>query len=185
MLIRGAEYTPELMFPGDSLTLAVGEGTFTNYDDKHYLRSVLEPMINSKVEHLHSVGDFAGARWFAALRPRLLRGLPPSGGLPPSVGGDLTAARHSVAVGSSAVARLKARVKWRGEAEEAAWTAASGITLLLIASASDDLEATRELLSDARGVTSAANVNARAAADFKTLGLSWACLRGSRRCCAQ
>lgn len=151
IVVRGAEGLPEFMFPLDALTLGAGEGQFTccarGHDfgngpvacDKVAIRIVIEAMLDDKILHLHSMNEVAEARWFTAMRPWLLRGLP----------ADVLEESHSRAqpgLGVSAVDRLKQRMRWRDDATEAEWMDRTGLTLLWLAAASDDLASARQLL---------------------------------------
>ena len=152
MLVLGADCVPEFVNPIDMFLMAAGDGNFTccsrNHDfgngpvecDKGTVRGVMELMLDSKVAHLHATDDIIAARWFESLRPWLLRRLPPRNR---KTGGE--ADEEYALGGESAVSLLKERMRWR-EGKEASLLAKTGMTLLLFATASDDLAAVCELL---------------------------------------
>ena len=54
MLVQGGEYTPEFMFPLDTLTLLVGEGEYSVPSDKTYVRGVMDAMLDQKISFLQA-----------------------------------------------------------------------------------------------------------------------------------
>jgi len=152
IVVRGAEGLPEFMFPLDTLTLLVGEGEYSVPSDKTYVRGVMDAMLDQKISFLQHTGQLEHARWFAALRPVLLRSLPQPSDMEPLSP-------------MSSLSLLKAHLQWRGDAEEATFIAESGLTLLLYAAASNDLHAVKKLLS-----THKADVHVKTIRGFEPFG---------------
>ena len=177
IVAQGGASTPAILFPGDALFLPAGEGAFTccarNHDfgegpntspcDKRKVRAVLDAMIDAKVEYLFDLGRRAEARYFAALKHHFLRGLPPD---EPSS----ASASSSSGTGDAGLVALKARLRWRDDAEEAEETKRTGFGLVLLAAAADDAAAVREALAKlAREEERRAAANRGAARDLPAL----------------
>ena len=114
-------------------------------------------MLRYKIDHLHEIDDVCGARWFTALRPRLLRGCLGTG--------DTNVADDSG--GLAGLAGLKWRLRWSEEEEELSRAASAGASLVLWAAASDDLGALHELLR------AGAAVDVAESEGFPPLGIAW------------
>ena len=159
----------EFMSGEDFIRLVAGEGSFTcclrNHDfgkgpvpcDKVKVHMVIEALVDDKVEHLHSMHDIIGARCFTAFRRTLLRGLP----TPPV---EAESARDMAnGQGVLAVTQLQQLLRWRRANVESAWVAKTGLSLLFLAAAMDDLPAVEELLRNG------ANPNTQTKVKYTTL----------------
>ena len=154
---------PEYCCPCDIFKLCAGND-FTVDSDRDAVNSTLTKMLQAKakVDPTHWListrrkGDITLSRMMQAMSPVFVP-------------------RHaygSAAVGSegSAIDRLKKFMKWRSDAEEAAWMGETGWNLLTFAAAMDDGPAVEELLAQ----------DARWSACLPRRELTW-CVRGTAR----
>ena len=141
MVITNEHKAPEYFNPCDAMKLPAADGIFTVPEDKNNVLSVLHTMTEAKAEHYAQLGDFTLARLVQAFSVVL-------------TGGVLD--KRSDHADGSAVAQLKARLFWRDDATEAAWSAETGLSLLTFACGLDDVESVKELLatSDAQRMLS-------------------------------
>lgn len=172
LLVRGGSDTPCFVNPMDCQGLMCGEGEFTccarNHTtgpcDKHKVRSVMETMIASKIQHFKDIGDVLEYRWFVMLKPALMKGLPVAEGV-----GEET---QRPASSSSALQRLKTKLAWRDDATESAYTATSGVSLLHWACLGNELEAVKELLQQNPHLNNSKHINMRTKIPFPNRGVS-------------
>jgi len=159
MVCNGAETTPFFIYPSDAWQLVAGEGEYTccrlghkiNGEvvecDKLRIRGVLSNMLDSKVQHLESIGNLASMRWLCCMRHYVLRGLP----LPeqvhrpePLMAPAPSAGEHCCNTISNATASLRRRLSWT--AADDAVAASTGRSLWLYAALADDVPAMQCLL---------------------------------------
>eukprot|EP00947_MAST-08B_sp_MAST-8B-sp1_P002483 g2483.t1 len=150
LLIRNACDAPEYVNPCDVPKLSAANGTFSYEEDRAKVERVLTTMVRNKVRHFEEMGDMTMARVFRCFAPILTGRVDRTEPVPPApaagAGAGAGAAAAAVAEAEdSAVDRLKRRLKWRDEATEAAWVKETGINLMTMAAALDDLDAVKEL----------------------------------------
>ena len=116
--------------------LTAARGAFAVGDDKFKVNQTLKAMLDAKVDYYFSLGDVTLGRLLIIFAPVFLPTLEDSGAASGPGGG---------------VERVKAALRWRDEASEAAWMAETGWSLLSLACALDDEAAVTALLAAPEG----------------------------------
>ena len=122
--------------PCDTTKLIAAHGDFTVRDDVSKVNGTLSKMASAKADYYKDEGDMSLYRAMLIYTPRFAPGTEEA---TPSVQGE--------AQGEAAVAALKQRVGWRGDAAEAGWMKESGWNLVMLAVALNDLAALQHLLT--------------------------------------
>lgn len=139
MIVNSRETQPSYFNPCDTMKLFAGNGQFTMDDDKYKVRDVLDQMLTAKANSEFDAGNLGLARGHVLLRSLFLAGLPGQGTAEES--------QPDITDGASAVAGLKALLRWRDDASEEAWTKKTGVSLLHVAAALNYHSAAKELLA--------------------------------------
>ena len=122
----------------DTFKLCAARGNFTVDDDRSAVNKTLRKMLAVKAKfYEEEKNDWVLSRFVMAFSPVFV---------PRDVGGgDGSDASDTVGMpGESAVARMKRRMRWRGDAEEQPWFEETGWSLLILACALDDEAAVDE-----------------------------------------
>ena len=110
-------------------------------DDRIAVNSTLQKMLAAKAQFYEEVkNDWVLSRFVTAFSPVFV---------PRTIGVGQGESEGDAAAepGESAVARMKRRMRWRGDAEEAPWFEETGWSLLILACSLDDEPAVDELLA--------------------------------------
>ena len=129
MVITSATATPEYCAPCDIFKLCAGRGDFTVDSDRDAVNDTLTKMLRAKVEQ-YAKEDITLSRLMQVFAPLFV-----------------PRQAYYGAEGSGGLDQLKSFLKWRSDAEEAAWEAETGWNLLTLACAMDDGPTIDELLS--------------------------------------
>ncbi len=129
MVITSATATPEYCAPCDIFKLCAGRGDFTVDSDRDAVNDTLTKMLRAKVEQ-YAKEDITLSRLMQVFSPLFV-----------------PRQAYYGAEGSGGLDQLKSFLKWRSDAEEAAWEAETGWNLLTLACAMDDGPAIDELIS--------------------------------------
>lgn len=138
---QGTDAVPYLQMSFDALLLPAGKGDFACCQmgheingkkigcDKYKVRSVLESMLDAKIENHFESGERMHAHYFTCMRRKFLTGLP---------GAEATAPPGAAA--------LRAQLRWTPEDDAAAES--TGWSLLHCAALADNAAAVRELAAE-------------------------------------
>jgi len=132
LVVSDPNKPPEYFSPCDAMKVPAARGNFTVDEDRSKVLDVLQKMVDNKVAFYEEQDDYTLARFLRCFSPMITGGM-----------GE----KRPLAEGESAVGRLKLLLKWRDEATEAKWQAATGWNLLTCAALLDDTAAVRELLA--------------------------------------
>lgn len=144
MVIKSLADAPEFFNPCDTFKLCAARGNFSVDSDRSSVNATLEKMLAAKARfYEEEKDDWVLSRFVMAFSPVFV---PRTHG-----GGENDTASEDAATaaaqGESAVARMKRRMRWRGDEAEAGWFKETGWSLLLLACALDDEAAVTELLA--------------------------------------
>ena len=142
MVIKNHIDAPEFFSPCDAMKLPATGGCFSYEDDREKVLDVLQTMVHHKASYFDEIGDVHLARLMRCFAPMMTGGIDRAALAAP--------ASHAA---ETAVDRLKKRMRWRDDATEAAWTAATGWNLMTIAAMVDDVAAVRELCAAEDAIT--------------------------------
>ena len=142
MVVESEEGTPVFFNPCDTFKLCAARGNFTVDDDRAAVNRTLAKMLEAKAQfYEEEKDDWVLSRFVRAFSPVFV---PRS---PTDAADDADAIDADAPAGESAVARMKRKMRWRGDEAEAAWFEETGWSLLLLACALDDEAAVDELLA--------------------------------------
>ena len=127
MIVNSPTAPPEYFNPCDIFKLCAARGDFTVDSDRDAVNETLTKMLKAKVE-AYGKEDITVARLLQVFSP-------------------LFVPREAYYGASNGLDHLKSFLKWRGDAEEAAWEAETGWNLLTLACAMDDGDAVDALLA--------------------------------------
>ena len=154
MIIEGAAKPLVYFNPCDTFKLRSSRGAFSVDDDRTVVNKTLASMLRAKAASFAALGDVTLSRLVFVFRPvfvdaeyvdALDADTPATAGTPEY--GAVAASGEYKPAAETAVERLKRRLAWRSDAEEAAWEKETGFNLLTLAAALDDTAAVSELIA--------------------------------------